>query len=157
MKECKHEEFYYYPEPCNEAGWKCADRCGEKMPGDPPGYRPDLEREPEYLYLKIDGILRDADTANLVHVSNGSEGDHLVCAVGKRCVAEGRFDQYSILLFLLEEMTPSHAGYWKEISDGVVAGRDPRRRCVEPDCGRLATVYGERDSCHEHSHELLPF
>lgn len=154
MKSCEHKTFYYYP-ATNEDGWKCADRCGEKMPGDPPGYRPDLDRDE--IWLKVGGLLNDLHGADLVYVSNGTGGDGLTSTVADRCKREGRFDQYSILLFLLEEMTPSHADYWKEISDGVVSGRDPRRRCAEEGCGRLATVYGERDSCHEHSHELLPF
>lgn len=155
MKDCKHQTFYYYP-ATNEDGWKCSD-CGEKMPGDPPGFRPDLDREPDFLYVKVDGLLRDLVLADLVYVSNSGEGDYIVRAVGTRCIGEGRFDQYSILLFILEEMTPSHAKYWKGISDGVVSGNDPRPRCDEEGCNKLVRVSGRRKTCSEHDVELMTF
>jgi len=146
MKDCGHKEFYYYPAP-NEAGWKCVD-CGQKMPGDPAGYRPDLDRKE--IRLKAGGLLNDLHNANLIYISNGSHGDHIEAKVADRCRREGRFDQYSILLLILEELTPSHAEYWKRVGDGVVSGNDPRSRCDEEGCGKLADSYGARKTCMEH-------
>jgi hypothetical protein len=153
MKDCQHKDYYYYPDDCNEAGWKCVG-CGQLMPGDPPGFRPDLDRSE--IRIKTGGLLHDLCDAKLVYVSNSSQGDYVESVVAERCTREGIYDQYSILLFLLEQLTPPHQKYWKEVSDGVIEGRDPRRRCSEG-CGRLATVYADKDYCHEHSHATLPF
>ncbi len=147
MSECQHRDFYYYP-AVNEEGWKCVG-CGRLMPGEPDGFRPDLDREE--IYIKVGGLLNDLCDANLVRVSNGSGGDYLTRKIAARCESEGAYDQYSILLFILEEMTPSHRDYWKKVGDGVLSGDDPRRRCDEPGCGKLATSYGQRAECGEHS------
>jgi hypothetical protein len=134
---CEHE-FYFYPEPHNEAGWKCIN-C-KLQPGEPPGFSPNLDRLK--CRTKVDGLLLDLHNHDFVSVSNGDCGDGLGAMVAERCEREGRFDQYSILLFILEAMTKSHADYWKKISDGILAGNDPRHRC---DCGKLATSYTFKD------------
>jgi hypothetical protein len=134
---CKHPEFYFYPTPATEAGWKCS-ACPFK-PGEPPGFSPGLDRS--HTQIKVMGLLLDLHNHDFVYVSNGSHGEGLEHTVAERCKAEGRFDQYSILLFILEAMTPSHAKYWKGVSDGIVAGKDPRNRCP---CGKLAQVYTSR-------------
>lgn len=137
MAECN---YHYYPET-NEAGWRCTD-CDHR-PGEPPGYSPQLDRK--LIDFKVGAILMDACTANLIYVSNGSHGEFLAAKVADRCVREDRFDQYSILLYILEEMTQSHAEYWKGISDGVIAGKDPRDRCH---CGQLAKMHiGKASYC----------
>ena len=132
MSECDHELFYY-PET-NEAGWRCC-HCDHK-PGEPPGFSPQLDRE--QIDTKVGSILLDLHNGNFVHVSNGTGGEVLTEMVAERCKAEGRYDQYSIALFILEAMTARHAAYWREISDGIIAGKDPRPRC---DCGKLPSIY----------------
>jgi|SRR5882672_3034311 len=145
--ECKECDYYYYPET-NEDGWRCAT-CGHR-PGEPAGFSPKLDRE--RIYLKVGGILHDACDADLVYVSNGTGADLLTSAVADRCVKEGRFDQYSILLFLLEEMTLDHAKYWRDISESILAGADKRDRCH---CGELAKMYinGKHYCCMVHAPE----
>jgi hypothetical protein len=130
--ECGEHEFHYYS-AINEDGWKCTD-CGHR-PGEPPGFSPELDRK--LIWMKVGAILWDACAERLISVSNGSGADVLTSVVADRCVKEGRFDQYSILLYILEEETPEHAEYWKEISAGVLSGADPRDRCH---CGKLATM-----------------
>jgi hypothetical protein len=130
---CTHEDLYFYACPATEAGWKCAS-C-DFRPGEPPGFSPEHDRS--RIRMKVMGLLLDLHNHELVCVSNGSHGDGLEEMVAVRCEREERFDQYSILLFLLEAMTPSHAEYWKKISKGVLTGNDPRHRCA---CGALSCV-----------------
>ncbi len=131
MSKCKNGcDFHYYP-ATNEDGWRCL-YCDHR-PGEPPGFSPHLDRS--HIYEKVGGLLHDLCDVNLIFVSNATGADLLTSAVTDRCVKEQRFDQYSILLFLLEEDTPGHAGYWKDISEGVLVGKDPRDRCH---CGKLA-------------------
>ena len=71
-------------------------------------------------------------------------------AATERCRETGRFDQYSIVEFIFASQE-SHGEYWKKISEGVLAGDDPRRRCPG---GRLATCStgsadGWIESCFE--------
>lgn len=137
--DCKHE-YYYYPH-INEEGWKCVS-CEDK-PGEPAGFSPQLDREE--IEIKVGGILNDMDAASLIHISNGSYGDVLQGHVADRCRKEERYDQYSIVLFIMEVEAPSHAKFWKGISDGIVTGNDPRDRCH---CGQLATSWqGDNKFC----------
>lgn len=133
LKNCKNDEheYHYYPQT-NEDGWRCV-YCDDQ-PGEPPGFSPRLDRA--QIYEKVGGILLDASSNDLISISNGSQGDYLTAKVADRCVRDRYFDQYSILAFILDELTPGHAMYWKEISEGIIAGADPRDRCH---CGKLAT------------------
>lgn len=99
-------EFYYYP-ATNEDGWECVNGCDAKALRSPLLDRSQLE-------VKIDGLLRDLDMHNLLRVSNGSEGEDIVAEVAAKCRATTRFDQYSIILFIYEVLTPSHADYWSQ-------------------------------------------
>jgi len=127
-----HEhEFYWYPHQ-NEEGWKCA-HCDFK-PGEPPGFSP--ERDRLDTAGKVGAILMDMHNTNLIYVSNGSHGDHIEAVVAKRCQQRGLYDQYSIARFILDQLQPSHAKYWKKIGTGVFTGRDTRARCP---CGALST------------------
>lgn len=138
---CQHE-FYWYA-AMNEEGWRCCT-CKHK-PGEPPGFSPALDRS--LIAIKVMCLLNDLSNANLVYVSNGTGGDELAEDVARQCQAREIYDQRSILGFLLSRMTHGHAKYWKEVSDGVVAGKDPRRRCA---CGKLARVYqGEKAWCSD--------
>jgi hypothetical protein len=157
MNKCKEHDYHWYSDGCNEAGWKCT-AC-DHQPGEPPGFSPQLDRE--RIFWKVGAVLHDMTDADLISVSNGSEGDCLTAQIADRCVAENLFDQYSIQLFLLREMTPSHAEYWKEIGEGILTGNDPRDRCH---CGKLATGHqfdanGKASYCsfeHAPKHEM-PF
>lgn len=137
---CPHANLYWYP-AINEEGWKCAD-CGTK-PGEPPGYSPQHDRS--HMYVKVDNILQELVTAQLVHVSNSSAGEWITSEVMKVCIVAGTFDQYSILKAILDlpDMTESHAKFWKEIGEGVITGNDPRARC---ECGALAEIYSGKDA-----------
>lgn len=130
MTACTHD-YHYYLET-NEAGWRCV--CCHHKPGDPPGYSPELDREE--IGRKVMAVLMDLDNAKVVSVSNGSHGDWIEARTAERCHKENRFDQYSIALFILELMTPSHAEYWSKVGSGIIAGDDPRPRCA---CGALST------------------
>lgn len=137
---CQHD-YHWYQDFCTEAGWKCC-MCSEK-PGEPPGFSPELDRAE--IERKVGAVMHDLRDADFIYISNGTGGDGLTAGIAERCKAEGRFDQASIALFILEAVTPSHAAYWKGVSDGIVAGKDPRRRCH---CGRLAHTYvGDRAFC----------
>lgn len=128
---CKHE-FQYYLES-NEAGWRCC-LC-EHKPGEPTGFSPELDRV--QLERKVFAVLDGLHNADVIYISNGTGGDMLMADVAERCREVNRYDQYSIALFVLEATAPRHAEYWKQISDAIVAGKDPRDRCH---CGKLATV-----------------
>lgn len=129
-----HEHEFYYYASANEQGWKCCG-CDEK-PGEPPGFSPQLDRE--FIHRKVFGLLDDLHNHDLVYVSNGDHGEAIVSGVAEECRAAGVYDQRSILAFLVGPDGGSHATYWKGISDGIIAGKDPRERCV---CGKLASCY----------------
>ena len=149
MKEkCTHSNSLFYFPHINEAGWKCAD-CGFQ-PGEPPGFSPQTDREE--IWTKVYCLLNDFSNADLINISNGSEGDYLTAIVADKCKHADRYDQYTILRFILEEIQPGHADFWENISKGILAGKDPRDRCA---CGELATgrthKNGKRvDYCSKH-------
>jgi hypothetical protein len=134
MNKCKNDkhDYHYYP-TINEDGWRCI-YCNSR-PGEPPGFSPHLDRS--HIYEKVRGVLHELCVANLISVSNGTGADLLIAKVCDRCVREMRFDQCSILFYLAEEKWKDHAEYWKKVSEGILAGKDPRDRCH---CGKLANV-----------------
>lgn len=141
-KPCNHE-YHYFPH-INEAGWKCT-WCQDK-PGEPAGFSPQLDRE--RLEFKIFALLNDLTHHDLVYVSNGTGGDAIIADVETRCRKEQRYDQYSILLFLLDTMTERHALYWSKVSEAIMVGKDERARCY---CGKLSTCSrGAERFCSEH-------
>lgn len=71
-------------------------------------------------------------------VSNGSEGDTITFNVACHCARTGRYDQYFILKAFLNHLEPGHSDFWKDVGDGVRAGKDVRDRCR---CGALATQW----------------
>ena len=131
MNACAHEFFWYLA--TNEDGWRCC-HCLFK-PGEPPGFDPKLDRE--LIDEKVGGILMDMHEAGLIYVSNGTGGDALTAMVAEQCTEAGVYDQYSIAAFILAAETASHAKYWQTVSEGILAGNDPRNRC---DCGKLSTI-----------------
>jgi hypothetical protein len=141
---CQHESFGYFP-AINEAGWRCLDG-DHLMPGDPNGYRPDLDRS--HTEDKVYGMMNDLHEGRFIYISNGTGGDICTGEVAKRCRETGLYDQISIIRFILEIAESGHAAYWKTIGDGIVSGNDPRDRCH---CGKLATSYSSRGRlCSEH-------
>lgn len=140
---CTEHEYHWYP-AVNENGWRCC-YC-EHKPGEPEGYDPKLDRE--LVETKCHAILSDLHSAGIVYVSNSSHGDSIVAYIVAECGREELYDQYSIAMFILQALQRSHAKYWKPISEGILAGKDPRARCW---CGALATIYiGHEKRCGEH-------
>jgi hypothetical protein len=149
MNECTHENFGYFP-AINEAGWKCFG-CKKKLPGEPDGYRPDLDRS--HLQDNVYGLMNDLHEHDFIWVSNSEYGEHILSEVMTRCREAGLYDQITIMHYILEANAGTHAEFWKEIGDGVVSGNDPRDRC---DCGKLATTYTSNGkSCSEHGWRLF--
>jgi hypothetical protein len=147
---CDRRDWAWYPDPTDEAGWTCC-YCDGKAPGDPPGFRPDLDRE--WTDAKVDAILNAAHEAELIYISSSDEGEYLVRRVVRACHAAGHFDSYSILRAIMEEETPGHAAYWGGIGEGVMCGSDPRPRCW---CGRLSMCSrGSGHYCDEHRGDIF--
>lgn len=147
MTACEHPWLRWDLDPTNEAGWVCRD-C-EHKPGEPPGFSPEADRQ--HTDEKVSAILFWLHNHELVYVSNGSEGHHIVARVAKRCATEDTYDQTSIVRFICDERDT--ATYWRGIAQGVLSGNDQRHRCH---CGALATCsqFGggkePRHTCSEH-------
>jgi hypothetical protein len=126
--------LYWYSSKgaCNEEGWECVD-CGAR-PGEPPGYSP--ADDVAHLSVKVGSILHDLADANIISVSNATHGDGITAVVTRRVRASGNLDQYTIVKAILDELTPSHAAYWRERGDAIRKRADDRDRCA---CGRLST------------------
>ncbi len=153
MSDCKEHDFFWYGSPHNEAGWRCC-YCKHK-PGEPPGFDPNLDRKE--IERKAWCILNDLVEANIVYVSNGSQGDGMTAMVADACNEANRFDSYTIARMLLQNLTPGHAEYWSKVSEAILAGKDTRNRCR---CGALATCSssvaggGWVHRCREHFGEI---
>lgn len=137
-----HEcEFSWYLEGANEYGWKCMVCRAGCTEFEPAGYNPRLDVE--RIYDKVSAILMDLHMAEVVYVSNGSMGEAVTHDVAQRCRAAGVYDQGSIVGFIVALVSGErHAKFWKEIGEGVRAGKDPRDRCA---CGKLSTVSQHQD------------
>lgn len=133
-EKCKHESFTWRLKPCDETGWTCLD-CNKPLPGEPPGFRPDLDRS--NTSDKVGGILMDLHMGEFIYMSNNTAGDGLTAAVVAECKRTGFYDQASILLFVLQIDAASDGPFWKNISEGILAGKDPRDRCW---CGKLSEL-----------------
>lgn len=133
---CEHRDLYWYSArgAPNEGGWQCVN-C-DLRPGEPPGYSPAHDRS--HLRTKVWSILHDLVNAGIVYVSNSDHGESLTDAATSTAEASGNLDQYSIALAILSIMAPSHAVFWRERGEAIVAGRDDRERCA---CGALANVF----------------
>lgn len=137
-------DFYYYP-ALNEAGWKCLT-CNFK-PGEPEGFSPLLDRD--LVYEKIESLAESLTEGDIFCISNSTEADLMISEVVDRCISNGYFDQTSIVKYLLEARS-GRAEYWKDLSENILAGNDPRPRCDEKDCGKLATMISSKKFCKEH-------
>jgi hypothetical protein len=135
---CVHD-FHWFAAPANEQGWRCV-AC-EHTPGEPAGFSPAHDRE--HIDRKVGGILMDLHNAEIIYVSNGSGGDSLTAHVADRCRAENTYDSMSIARMILDRAGDArHATFWREISDGIIAGNDPRGRCA---CGALGKITTWKD------------
>lgn len=141
MKDCKHET-YYWTLATNENGWACSN-CGWK-PGEPEGFSPQIDRS--HISSKVECILLDMHAQNFVRVGYGSEGEWLANDVAARCKRIGLYDQYTIVREIMFSLGNSHAKYWKDVSNGIIAGNDPRNRCQ---CGKLATFCSEHRTSYD--------
>jgi hypothetical protein len=143
---CAHAGLYWHPAPANEQGWKCTD-CGHQ-PGEPPGFSPVHDRS--HVGVKVECILHLLHESEVIYVSNGDQADSIIAHVVRSCRRRHVFDSVSIARMIVDiEGDARHAKFWREISEGVLAGKDPRPRCA---CGKLAIVSnGEHRACsHEH-------
>lgn len=132
---CKHDGLYWYAAPANEQGWKCSD-CGWQ-PGEPPGFSPQHDRS--HLRVKVSCIVMTLHESEVIYVSNSECGEGMTDLITKRCRERGWYNSVSIARAVLEfEGDSDHVRFWREISEGILAGKDPRARCA---CGQLATVF----------------
>lgn len=123
-EHCDHDPDYcrWNLDPCNEEGWRCD--CGEDL-----GFRPDLDRE--CTHEKVEAILMYLHESDLVYVSSGEHGEHICFNVAERCHNENRFDQMSIIRFIIEDSdmgTESHAEFWQK---EAASGRSGKRKQEE--------------------------
>lgn len=129
---CPHGSLYWYAEPANERGWRCAD-CGFQ-PGEEPGYSPQHDRD--LLRTKVWCIVMDLHDKEIIYVSNSDCGEALTNQVTRLCRDRQVCDSVSIARIALEiEANDRHASFWRERHVGILAGKDPRSRCA---CGKLA-------------------
>lgn len=137
---CAGNQVVWHLDPCNEAGWRCA-QCCLPMPGEPPGFSPELDRSE--IGEKVEAIAQFLQAYELLYFSNSTEGVCAVREIAMDCKALGLYDQYSIIRLLAGY--DNHADYWKDLSEKILSGNDPRRRCV---CGKLASSFpGDKAYC----------
>lgn len=104
------QELFYYAS-INEDGWK----EGQKELG----YKPEFDKK--YITIKVRGILTDMFDAKLIYVSNGSQGDCITADVVCECKKRKRYDQYSIIEFIIRDSNVNgHWKYWKKRSKEVL-------------------------------------
>lgn len=108
-QECAHEAVEWFPDPTDEAGWRCAD-CRANL-----GYRPDLDRS--HVNEKAMALLMDLQVCDLVYVSNNEEGEIIAAQAAEACRRKDRYDHYTVLRALLDAPdmgVDEHAEYWAE-------------------------------------------
>lgn len=111
---------HFWRAAANEAGWECG-WCRTNL-----GFRPDLDGE--LLELKVMGLIYDLGSANLIYVSNGTEGELICESVVKRAKKRGRYDQHTLLELILEDPYlggQSHADYWAKERARALRGDPP--------------------------------
>jgi hypothetical protein len=121
MADCQHKSVSWIPGGgLNEDAWRCDD-CPEVL-----GFRPDLDRRA--TFTKVRGILLDFHESNLIYISNGTMGDIIAENVVSRCCDTNRYDQWSILAFILEDPNmASHAPFWQNRAERWLLGGEPIR------------------------------
>ena len=129
MADCEHDELTWRAatprrEALNEEAWECID-CGTVL-----GFRPDLDRS--HTEIKAHCILLDFHESKLIYVSNGTMGQIIADNVAARCRAENRYDQDSILRFILADpnMNPAST-FWQNRAERWLLGGEPIREGQE--------------------------
>lgn len=107
---CPTPEWMWLKQDCNERGWHCTS-CRRPAPGDPPGYRPDLDAE--LARDKVDTLLMELHYGDLVYVSNSDHGDWLASTVAVAARSTECYDQAHLLLYLLEALT-GDSTFWRD-------------------------------------------
>jgi hypothetical protein len=140
---CKHNGLYWYAAPADERGWVCVD-CGWS-PGEEPGYSPEHDRS--HIATKVGSILHDMHEAGIIYVSNGSAGEGIEHSVAAWCRRSKTYDSVSIAARILaSEVSGTHATFWRDRGESIIAGKDNRDRCR---CGKLAKSWrGGEDGGH---------
>lgn len=142
---CGTPDLYWKNTPCNETGWHCLE-CKLPIKGEPPGFSPKLDKM--RIDLKVSAALIELHTFELIYISNSDAGDAIEAAVVNRCKRARRYDQWSVIFFIMDEITnPNHAKFWQKLGAAIRKGEDPRRRCH---CGALATCFGSETTCSAH-------
>lgn len=104
---CKHKTVQWNLASCNEDGWLCTEECGKKL-----GFRPDLDRK--HTSEKVEAISLLLHINEFIYHSNATAGDIVASEVTKRCKKEDRYDQASIIQFILDLEQPSHYEFWQK-------------------------------------------
>jgi hypothetical protein len=105
----------------NEEGWGCDD-CAETL-----GYRPDLDRSD--TYEKVRSTLFWFHDSKLIYISNGTMSDIVAENVAQRCARENRYDQWTILRFILEDPNlATHGDFWANRAERYLLGGEPIRQ-----------------------------
>lgn len=135
----------------NEDGWHCLN-CDKKIAtelGD--GFNPHYDEM--HIRAKVESILSDLHHSNIVYMSNSTDGEYTARQVADMCKEKRRFDQYSIVEFIMVSCQ-SHSAYWNKIGENVRKGKDDRKRCH---CGKIAKASsGGKYRCNDHVSELWP-
>ncbi len=119
---CEHRDVTWYAADAerralNEAAWTCLD-CEADL-----GFRPDLDRS--HTEIKARCILADCHESRLIYVSNGTMGDGIAFNVARRCIEVNRYDQWSILAFILADPNlDDHGAFWQNRAERWLLGGD---------------------------------
>lgn len=147
MIECKHH--WTWNSETNEKGWYCLN-C-DFRPGEPPGFSPQLDVE--QCEEKVNSLLTQLHNQELLYISNADMGEAIVEDVVERCHQSQRYDQRSILEFILTDPN-IRSDYWVNLGRQIREGNDPRKRCSHEGCGKLSVggAIGGPQFCNEHFH-----
>lgn len=105
---------YFWKRCVNEDGWRDASDPNTSL-----GFRPDLDRE--HIEAKVNALMLDLHDQTFIYISNGTEGEIVANRVVRRCREKGRFDQISILHWIIVEAydieiwyDSRHGQFWQD-------------------------------------------
>ncbi len=122
MAECNHPDLTWRSvsdqrEALDEAAWVCLN-CDAVL-----GFCPDLDRS--HTEIKTHCILLDFHESKLIYVSNGITGLVIAENVAARCHEQNRYDQWSILAFILDDPNlNTHGKFWQDKAREQLPRRD---------------------------------
>lgn len=103
--DCGRADLAWYPD-ADGRGWHCLS-CNGPAGGEPPGHRPDLDRELVIdKVLSLNQLLHDQ---GLVRFDHPDDAATAVQHVSRLCRATGRYDQ----LFIVMELCQRAEAHWK--------------------------------------------